>query len=601
MALRDSFKKIFEMLGDRERTQFYWLIALTITMGILDVMGVASIMPFLAVVANPEVIETNAILNTFYRISGTQDVQSFLIVLAAAMFLFVLGTTLFRALTFYALTYFTQMRTLSLATRLMEHYLSQPYVWFLTRHSSDLGKTILSEVSQVVNGPLSATLRLIANSILILFLVIFLLVLEPRAAIGAAVLFGGSYGLIYIIVGARLSRMGRERVDANRAKFQVMQEAMGGIKNVKLLNLERSYIDRFKKPAGTLARNQASLAVISELPRNLLEVIAFGGMILFVLWLLATRDGGVAGIIPLLGVYAFAAARMFPTIQQFFASLSAIRFGKPALDQLHEELTGPPPYDMQQGSQLRAIPLRDTLELKNVRFAFPGAEQPALCDLSMTVAANTTIGIVGATGAGKTTAVDVILGLLTPQSGTMKVDGQVIDEDNVRAWQKSVGYVPQDIFLTDDTVAANIAFGKRPEDIDMDAVENAARTAELHDFVMAKLPDGYATKVGERGTRLSGGQRQRIGIARALYSNPDILIFDEATSALDNLTERAVMEAITHLSHKKTIIVIAHRLSTVRNCDRIFLLEDGAIAGADAYDQLVETNKMFRALHEATG
>jgi len=601
MGLTGSFKKIYDMLGPSERVQFYWLIALTIFMGIFDVLGVASIMPFLAVVANPQAVETNEILNWFYRWSGADDVQSFMIILAAAMFLFVLATTLFRAGTFYALTYFTRMRTLSLAIRLMEHYLSQPYVWFLTQHTSDLGKTILSEVSQVVNGPVAATLRLIANSILILFLVVFLLILEPRAAIGAATLFGGSYGLIYLLVRTRLSRMGSERVDANRAKFQVMQEAMGGIKNVKLLNLERTYIDRFRIPAGTLARNQASLAVISELPRNLLEVIAFGGMILFVLWLLATREGGASEIIPLLGVYAFAAARMFPTIQQFFGSLSAIRFGKPALDQLHEELTGPPPYDMKQGSELPPIPLKNALVLENVRFAFPDSGQPALRDLSLTIDANTTVGIVGATGAGKTTAVDIILGLLTPQSGTMKVDGQIIDENNVRAWQKSVGYVPQDIFLTDDTVTANIAFGERADEIDMDAVEKAARAAELHDFVMENLPQGYSTTVGERGTRLSGGQRQRIGIARALYSNPDILIFDEATSALDNLTERAVMDAIAALSHKKTIIMIAHRLSTVRNCDRIFLLENGALDGSDVYDRLVEKNRSFRALHEATG
>ncbi len=601
MSLRKTFRKIFELLDPRERKQFYWLIALTFVMGIVDVLGVASILPFLAVVSNPEAVETNSFLNSLYQFSGAETVQGFLILLAGAMFLFVLGTTLFRAGTFYLLTYFVRMRVLSLAMRLMEHYLSQPYVWFLTRHTSDLGKSILSEVAQVVNGPIAASLRLIANAIVIVFLVIFLFVIEPRAALAAAVLFGGSYGLIYLFVRTRLTRMGEERVASNRARFQVMQEAMGGIKNVKLLNLEHNYIERFKEPASRLARNQASLSVISEMPRNLLEVIAFGGMILFVLWLLATRDGDVSGIIPLLGVYAFAAARMFPTIQQLFGALSTIRFGEAALDQMHAELMQSTGFDTTRGGDLAPILLNRKLELENVEFAFPSAERPALRDLSLTIDANTTVGIVGSTGAGKTTMVDIILGLLSPQGGAMKVDGQVIDDDNVRAWQKSVGYVPQDIFLTDDSVAANIAFGKIGDEIDMEAVKTAARIAELHEFVTEQLPQGYDTMVGERGTRLSGGQRQRIGIARALYSNPDVLIFDEATSALDNLTERSVMNAIARLSGEKTIIMIAHRLSTVRNCDKIFLLEHGTLAAADGYDGLVAKNRSFRALHEATG
>jgi len=366
------------------------------------------------------------------------------------------------------------------------------------------------------------------------------------------------------------------------------------------MNLERSYVDRFQKPAAQLARNEAALQIISEVPRHLLEVIAFGGMILFVLWLLATRDGMIGDVVPILGVYAFAAARMFPTIQQLFGSLSALRYGKPALDNLHAELSGPPPGDLRRGGDLPAIPLRRTLELDHVSFGFPGSDRPALHDLTMTIRANTTVGIVGSTGAGKTTAVDLILGLLPAQKGHLKIDGQVIDEDNVRAWQKSVGYVPQDIYLVDDTVAANIAFGALPQDIDHAKVETAARVAELHDFVMDQLPEHYDTRVGERGTRLSGGQRQRIGIARAIYNDPDILIFDEATSALDNLTEKAVMDAVRKLGSSKTIVMIAHRLSTVRNCDTIFLLENGRLVAADAYDNLVQKNDRFRALHEAT-
>ena len=468
----------------------------------------------------------------------------------------------------------------------------------LGRHSPDRGKTILSEVTLVVNGPITAAMRLLANGVMLALLVVFLFAMEPLAALGGVVIFGGTYGLIFLATRVKLTRMGKGRVEANKAQFQIIHEAMAGIKNVKIRGLERSYLERFRIPSHANARQQAGLALISELPRQLLEVIAFGGMVLFVLWLLARNDGVIGDIVPILGVYAFAAARMFPTIQQLFSAISEIRFGKPALDQLHRELLQGTGARLPEG-QAKPIPLRETLELDRVTFAFPNAERAALRELSLVIKANTTVGIVGSTGAGKTTCVDLILGLLSPQSGALRVDGTVIDEDNVRGWQKSVGYVPQEIFLIDDTVAANIAFGVPRDEIDIEAVRAAARVAELDEFVMT-LPQGYATEVGERGARLSGGQRQRIGIARALYSNPDILVFDEATSALDNLTERAIMAAIGALGHSKTIVVIAHRLSTVRHCDMVYLLRDGRVEAADHYEGLVAKNDHFRALHEAT-
>jgi ABC-type multidrug transport system fused ATPase/permease subunit len=596
----DTYRRIFQLLTPHERRRFYLLVGLVMVMGLFDVLGVASVLPFLAVVSNPDAVGESRWLSWFYDLSGAQDTQGFLMILGFTVFAFVLATTLFRAATFYVLTRFTKMRIVSLATRLMEVYLSQPYQWFLSRHSADLGKSILSEVTLVVNGPVTAAMRLLANAVMIALLVAFLFLMEPMAALGAAVLFGGTYGLIFAGTRMKLTRMGQGRVEANKEQYQIVQEAMGGIKNVKLMALERSYLDRFRKPSHRSARQQAGLALISELPRQLLEVIAFGGMVLFVLWLLARGDGMIGDVLPILGVYAFAAARMFPTIQQLFSAISEIRFGKPALDLLHEELTRPKVQSLPDPATLRPIPLKRELALQDVRFAFPDASRAALDGISLTIPAQTTVGIVGSTGAGKTTLIDLILGLLAPQSGRLLVDGQEIGEGNVRNWQRSVGYVPQDIYLVDDTVAANIAFGTPRDRIDMAAVRRAAEVAELHDFVMGSLPDGYDTPVGERGARLSGGQRQRIGIARALYTDPDMLVFDEATSALDNLTERAIMDAIRHLGRTKTIIVIAHRLSTVRNCDMVFLLEQGRVAAADHYDGLVATNDHFRALHDAT-
>jgi ABC-type multidrug transport system fused ATPase/permease subunit len=279
-----------------------------------------------------------------------------------------------------------------------------------------------------------------------------------------------------------------------------------------------------------------------------------------------------------------------------------LRYGRPALDAFHKDLSdaqrdaAPAQPGSKKGSVIR---MQDCLALHGLTYTYPGARRPALEDLNLVVPRNTTVGLVGSTGAGKTTLVDVILGLLSPQAGALMVDGKKIDADTMRPWQRSLGYVPQQIVLIDDTVAANIAFGVPNDEIDMAAVENAARIAELHTFVVEQLSDGYATSVGERGVRLSGGQRQRIGIARALYHNPDVLILDEATSALDNLTERAVMDAVHNLAHAKTVVIIAHRLSTVRACDTIFVLENGHCIAEGSYDELLQTNADFRVFAQS--
>ncbi|MFW5642340.1 MAG: ABC transporter transmembrane domain-containing protein, partial [Roseicyclus sp.] len=412
-----TYRKLFDLLSPRERRIAVGMAALTLVMSFLDVLGVASVLPFLAVVSNPEMIGENRWLSAAHGWLGEPSVDTFLILLGLAAFLFVLFTALFRAGTFYLLTHFVTMRVPSLSMRLMQAYLSRPYVWFLQRHSADLGKSILSEVGQVVKGPLQAAVNLVAHALMLSALVAFLLVLQPAAAIGAAVLFGGSYGLIYLLARRPLMRMGEERLHTNKQRFQIMQESMGGIKNVKLMNLERSYLERFREPAQRQARNQAAQSIIAELPRHLLEVIAFGGMILFVLWLLITQGGAISDIVPILGVYAFAGARTFPTIQKLFAAVSQLRFGQAALDALHADLVGDEERDLERGSGSGPMKLRDRLDLVDVSFRFPGADRPALSGLTMSIPANTSVGIVGETGAGKTTAVDVILGLLPVDEG----------------------------------------------------------------------------------------------------------------------------------------------------------------------------------------
>jgi ABC-type multidrug transport system fused ATPase/permease subunit len=283
-----------------------------------------------------------------------------------------------------------------------------------------------------------------------------------------------------------------------------------------------------------------------------------------------------------------------PALQQTYSALTQLRYVTAALDDLHADLTSLKPAGKLTSDQ--PLPLKEEIRLDSMSYTYPNAAQPSLKGMSLRIKANTTVGLVGSTGCGKTTTVDVILGLLDPQEGSLLVDGQVIDDHNRRAWQRSLGYVPQQIYLADDTVAANIALGMDPKDISLEAVERAAKIANLHEFVVQDLSEGYQTTIGERGVRLSGGQRQRIGIARALYHNPQVLILDEATSALDNLTEQAVMEAVHNLGKEITIILIAHRLSTVKECDTIFLLDKGELKAQGSFDELMQTSEPFRAM-----
>jgi ABC-type bacteriocin/lantibiotic exporter with double-glycine peptidase domain len=541
-------------------------------------------------------VETNAILKTVYTVSsnfGVDTPEQFLFALGIGVFLLLVGSLAFKALTTYVQLRFTLMREYSIGKRLVEGYLHQPYSWFLNRHSADLGKTILSEVSNVTDGGITPTMNLIAQGTVAIALLMLLIVMDPKLALIVGLTLAAVYSLIFRTTSALLARMGTERVKANQERFVVVSEAFGAAKEVKVGGLEYAYIQRFAGPAQTYARYQASAQVISQLPRFALEAIAFGGMLLVMLYLMA-QSGGFASALPIIALYAFAGYRLMPALQQVYGALTQLRFSGPALDALHKDLMSLQPTGPYQ--QQPALPLNQVITLNNIVYRYPNAAIPALKGISLTIPARSTVGLVGATGSGKTTTVDLILGLLDAQEGTLAIDGQPITDHNKRAWQRAIGYVPQQIYLADDTVAANIAFGIEPEQIDQAAVERAAKIANLHEFVTNDLPQGYATTVGERGVRLSGGQRQRIGIARALYHKPQVLILDEATSALDNLTEQAVMEAVNNLGHDITIILIAHRLSTVRQCDQIYLLERGEVNASGTYEELIDSSQQFAAM-----
>lgn len=590
-------RKLLALLTPPERKRAGMLLLMILVMAFLDVLGVASILPFMAVLANPEFVQTNVVLNTAFTISrhiGIYNNEQFLFSLGVIVFLLLVISLAFRALTTYAQTRFALMREYTIGKRLVEGYLHQPYSWFLSRHSAALGMNILSEVNTVIGGGMIPLMTLMAQTTVALALLIMLLVVDPQLAFTVGMVLGLAYASIYAVMNGWLKRLGQMRIDANQERFTLVSEAFGAVKEVKVGGLEQTYIQRFAKPAEIYAKGEAAASVISQLPRYALESIAFGGMMLVILYLM-NKNGDFASVLPIIALYALAGYRLMPALQQIYQSLTQLRFAGPALDALYKDLNSMQAANSQHG-HMSKLQLNQNIQLKQVSYRYPGSSQLVLDGIDLTIPVHSTVGFVGATGSGKTTTVDVILGLLEPKEGALNIDGQPITDANRRPWQRTIGYVPQQIYLTDDTVAANIAFGISAKDIDQAAVERAAKIANLHEFVVTDLPQGYATTVGERGVRLSGGQRQRVGIARALYQKPQLLILDEATSALDNLTEQAVMEAVNNLGKEITIILIAHRLSTVRKCDKIFFFERGEVKAQGTFDELIESSPQFNRM-----
>lgn len=597
----DILKTFFDLLTPRERRNLFLLFLVILVRASLQVASVASIMPFLSVAAEPGSVHENPYLSWTFEAFGFPDTKTFLVALGLGAVATLVISNAFIVFTIWALERYVWGRNDNLSRRLLRSYLYRPYKFFLTRNSSELGKNILEEVKEITSQMLRPVLRGCARAVVALFIISFLFFVNPIVAGVLTVVLGSAYAGIYYAVRHRLDRTGARRVEANTKRYQFVSESFGGIKDVKLRGKEEAFLDQYDDPSKKYARAQAHYRVINKVPRYILEAIAFGGVILIAVYLIAVEND-IRQVVPILGLYAFAGYRLMPALQQAFGGIASARFNMAALEKIHEDLhqaVKNASYDSMNGKQQKSdepLTLDDRLVMEDVTFTYPGGEEPAIKDLSLEVPAHTTVGFVGKTGSGKTTTVDLILGLLQPQQGSISVDGAPLRNENIRRWQRDIGYVPQQIYLADDTVARNIAFGVPKKEIDMNAVEDAARRAHIHDFITHELPERWETVVGERGVKISGGQRQRIGIARALYHRPSVLVFDEATSALDQNTEASVMEAIYELEGNHTMLMIAHRLSTVKRADNIIMLEGGRKVGEGAYDELAKQHSKFRSM-----
>jgi ATP-binding cassette, subfamily B, bacterial PglK len=588
------------LLDARERRMALVVLGVVVLSAISAAVMVGSILPFLTVLADPTRIETVPQLAWAYERFGFTSNHRFLVALGLGTIAVIVLANGMQMLRVYAVARFTVMRGHSISRRLLARYLHQPYEFFLTAHSGDMSSRVLNEANNVVQYFLRPVAEVISGAITLVLVVAVVIWVNPQIALLAIAALGTVFALSFIVTSRRLAALGRERRVANKARFKVAGEGLTGIKDIKLLDSENVFLSRFDRHSLKMAHSDVGRNILTQLPPYVLQTTVFAGFVLLCLFLLDPDAGDstevLAGLLPTLGVLAIAAQRLMPELGRLYSNAGLLRYGRASVDAVHDALGVPASSSEQARGPVEPMPLRSELVLDRVSYAYPGADRPGLDTVTLAIRAGERIGIVGASGAGKTTLADILLGLLLPVSGEMRVDGVPVTPERLPAWRRVVCYVPQEIYLLDASVAENIAFGVAPGKIDRARIEAVAKLAQLDDFVQRELPQGYDTLVGERGLRLSGGQRQRIGIARALYRDAGMIVFDEATSALDNVTEQELMSAIDALPEDRTVAMIAHRLSTVRRCDRILVLDQGRVAGFDTWERLINNNALFETL-----
>ncbi|MEX2375757.1 MAG: ABC transporter ATP-binding protein [Dehalococcoidia bacterium] len=587
-----TIKQAYALVG-RERTlRWVLLVVLALLVSGLEMVGALLVYSLLALIADPGGdIELPLMGGLRGRFDGVAD-DTLLLWVVATMAVFFLVRAVLKVASKYVQARVAHNAGARLSTRMFEGYLRWPYPMHLNRTTSELIRNGHQAVMEMIGQVVLPTIRTIAESFVVVGLLVVLMVLAPIATLAAVVVLGGTALMLLLVIQPRLKVLGRIRHQEAKTTLSTMQQGLFGIRDVKVLGREGAFAREYSRSRMRMSRAAYLKEAAGQLPTIVFEL----SLMAFIIGLFAltiVQGGGAQETLSVLGLFAYAGLRLQPSMQLIIQGLNSLKFAAAPLADLH--------HDLQLMAGLRGVPrpaepllLRGELRLDHVSFRYDRSDRDALNAVDLLIRPGEQIGICGATGGGKTTLTDVIVGLLQPTAGQVTVDGHDLAEADVsRRWQANLGIVAQMVFLTDDTLRRNIALGLPDEQIDDDAIREAVELAQLESFV-AELPEGLDTTVGERGVRISGGQRQRIAIARALYRRPGVLIFDEGTSALDNATEAQMMAAIEKLRGDHTIILVAHRLSTVRGSDRIVFLEHGMATGVGTYDQLRETHAAFR-------
>lgn len=589
-------KQLFALLSPEQVKDFYILQVLVVIMAFFELVGIASIAPFMALVGDISLLQGNGIFAKAYALSGITQPNDFLFYVGIIVLLSLTISALISMFTIWRLSSYGARVGMEIANRLYEYYMKESWQFHSINSSAQLTKQISTESMRITNGIVQPLMQMNAKIVLAVFITGAIIIYNPIIAFIGLSIFVSAYFILYKTVRKKLINNGRMLSELSTERFRLMNEGFGGIKDILLLNRGSYFINKFKISGSAFAKAQGTNIAISQVPRYFMELIAFGTMIGLVLLLLKLYDGNLGKVLPVLAVYALAAFKLLPALQQIYSSITQIKGDIAAFDAIKLDLEKSKYTKIGIKSASKSlINFEKSIQLNDIKFNYPEKSTFAVENININIPVNSLIGFVGASGSGKSTLIDIISGLLIPKYGNICIDGQKITEDNIESWQNKIGFVPQSIFLSEGTIAENIAFGIASNKIDLNQINRVIDMANLTELVK-DLPLGVNTKVGERGVQLSGGQRQRIGIARALYHEAEILIFDEATSALDGITEKIIMDAIHNFSGKKTIIMIAHRLKTVGRCDQIYLMEKGKVIDYGTYDYLVKNNEKFKKM-----
>jgi ABC-type multidrug transport system fused ATPase/permease subunit len=592
-SLVNDIRQLLTFISRRRRRQLAVLLALMMVSSLSEMASLGAVFPFLGALSNPDQLLNAPQWQGVLSVFNINSQQQLVYWLAAAFIAAALIANGLRLLTLNAKVRLSAAIGSDLSTQIYQKTLQQPYSFHVRHNSSDLMTTITADTQRLTNNVLTPLLTIVTDALLAVSLVGALIVIDGRIAIAAAVILGGTYVLIYRARQKLLKRNSKIIASAGQRRIKAVQEGLGGIRDVLIANNQSYFCQTFEQAENSLKRSQAKNALIAQTPKYVMEAIAMAAIALLALVL--GRDGDFSQAVPVLGSLTLGAKRLLPALQEMFASLAKVQGARASLDRAFLALQRPVDPLLLLPTPTDHLPLIRDLRLEHVWFRYGEDGDWILRDLNLTIAAKTTVAFVGSTGSGKSTTADLIMGLLQPQKGTLLADGQPLQGEQLRRWQQGIAHVPQSIFLMDATIAENIAFGIPKKHIDLDRVRRAAKLAQIDEHI-SQLPAGYDSYVGERGIRLSGGQRQRIGIARALYRDASVIVFDEATSALDNATEKEVMSAINSLSHKFTVILIAHRLSTVEKCDTIFELNLGRLVSQGSYRELLLESASFKSM-----
>jgi len=590
ISFPDLLRRLWHHLTPRRKRQLVLLMGLILAGAVADIVSLGAILPFLAILTSPQRVLAYPRVAHFMHAWGMTSADQLVLPFALAFALAALVAGAFRMLVLWTNTRIAFATGADFSSEVYRRTLYQPYRVHVASNSSDVISGITGKIAETINT-LNALLMLVSSCVLLVFIAATLFVIDPAVALVAIVGFGSCYILITAVTRRRLRRDSQRIAHEHTQMVKALQEGLGGIRDVLLDGTQPVYCDIYRKADYGLRRAQADIVFVSGNPRFVMEAI---GMVLIaaLAYGISRQSEGIAGALPVLGALAMGAQRLLPVLQQAYSSWAAILGSQASMMKVLELLDRPISPDAAPVERKTLI-FKEEVRFSNVRFRYSPDAPWVLDRFNLAIRKGARVGFVGSTGSGKSTALDLLMGLLTPNEGELLVDGAPIVGDRVRPWQNAIAHVPQSIFLADTSLAENIAFGVPRDAIDLNKVKQAARQAQIAEFIESR-PEAYDGWVGERGIRLSCGQRQRIGIARALYKHASVLVFDEATSALDNATEQSVMDAIDGLDRDLTILLIAHRLSTVRRCDCIVELGEGRVVAQGTFGHLLEHSPSFQ-------